>query len=415
MTDAAAADVKDRPDVVSPADDAVSSTDDAVSPGADEATPAAAPDGDALGADTGSKATQSDATHDTTQDGVTQDEAAAHAEFIAQFPSTDPDAENDNVAATDASAEPAAEEPADRGSEVKGETSDGAPAVAETLDAQADAVDSADAGDGERDTTPGTAPEAEADAASDANAEADDVETEADSADADAADDGTSEAADDVVDDDGTSEAAAQGTDADDANAAPEADVADADDVETDGASEVAAQEPEPDADTTGPETATQAPEPDTAAAEPVDATPAPDPDPAIPAAAALDPDIDGTDDPDEDFDDEDASSWVRPYVWTGGRTETSLDFAVETLVSAREQVAGAAIRDEHRRVLELCQQPRSITEIAALLSVPLGVAKTLLGAMVEEDLVVVHRTSGSAAGPDLALMERVLRGLKRL
>lgn len=148
-------------------------------------------------------------------------------------------------------------------------------------------------------------------------------------------------------------------------------------------------------------------------------AEPGPEPQPEPAPAAASDADVPAAPaaDDQDDFEDDDASSWVRPYVWTGGRTETSLEFAVETLVSARQQVAGAdeTMRDEHKRVLDLCEAPRSVSEIAALLSVPLGVVKTLLGTMVEDDLVVVHRTSGSAAGPDLALMERVLRGLKNL
>lgn len=131
---------------------------------------------------------------------------------------------------------------------------------------------------------------------------------------------------------------------------------------------------------------------------------------------ALLDSDRDG--EPDDEAVD-DARSWVRPYVWTGGRTDTTLDFALETLVSARKAAESGDIekmRDEHRKVLELCDEPRSVSEIAALLAVPLGVAKTLLGAMAEEDMLVVHSNNTSeGVGPDLALMERVLRGLKNL
>lgn len=116
----------------------------------------------------------------------------------------------------------------------------------------------------------------------------------------------------------------------------------------------------------------------------------------------------------------DDVRSWVRPYVWTGGRTDTTLEFELETLVSARKQEAADEdpdqMRDEHRCVLDLCDQPRSVTEIAALLSVPLGVAKTLLGVMAEENMLVVHSNGDtSGIGPDLQLMERVLRGLRKL
>lgn len=124
---------------------------------------------------------------------------------------------------------------------------------------------------------------------------------------------------------------------------------------------------------------------------------------------AAAEPDVD-------EFESDDVRSWVRPYVWTGGRTSTSLEFALETLVSAREQDRDEVLRDVHQQVLELCEKPRSVSEIAALLSVPLGAAKALLGVMAEENLLVVHRTGdASGEGPGLELMERVLRGLRNL
>jgi hypothetical protein len=108
----------------------------------------------------------------------------------------------------------------------------------------------------------------------------------------------------------------------------------------------------------------------------------------------------------------------VRPYAWTRGRTRSGLDLAIETLVSTsprgRDQMG--LLQMEHRAVAELCEQTRSVAEVAALLSIPLGVARVLLGDMAGLDLVTVHQTATSAGNaPDLALMERVLSGLRRL
>jgi hypothetical protein len=94
------------------------------------------------------------------------------------------------------------------------------------------------------------------------------------------------------------------------------------------------------------------------------------------------------------------------------------LALEIETLVSTsprgREQLA--VLQYEHRQVAELCDQVRSVAEVAALLGVPLGVAKVLVGDMAGLGLVVVHQTvSGNGDVPDLALMERVLSGLRRL
>jgi hypothetical protein len=114
----------------------------------------------------------------------------------------------------------------------------------------------------------------------------------------------------------------------------------------------------------------------------------------------------------------ESGAAAVRPYAWTRGRTKSGLDLAIETLVSTsqrgRDQMG--LLQVEHRAVAELCEQTRSVAEVAALLSIPLGVARVLLGDMAGLNLVTVHQTATSAGDtPDLALMERVLSGLRRL
>jgi len=106
----------------------------------------------------------------------------------------------------------------------------------------------------------------------------------------------------------------------------------------------------------------------------------------------------------------------VRPYSWTGGRTAPRVALTIETLVSATGRPPDPVARPEHRTVLGLCATPRSVAELAALLKMPLGVARVLLGDLAAAGSVVVHRTAGSAdAAPDVALMQRVLTGLRRL
>jgi hypothetical protein len=112
------------------------------------------------------------------------------------------------------------------------------------------------------------------------------------------------------------------------------------------------------------------------------------------------------------------SASVVRPYTWTGGRTSPVFDLAVETLVSTSEHGHDMVVlaSAEHRAVAELCCDPRSVAEVAALLSLPLGVARVLLADMADIGLVVVHRSASSLGDmPDMALMERVLSGLRRL
>jgi hypothetical protein len=90
----------------------------------------------------------------------------------------------------------------------------------------------------------------------------------------------------------------------------------------------------------------------------------------------------------------------------------------VETLVSTTQHGQEMAVltSPEHQAVAQLCRAPRSVAEVAALLSLPLGVARVLLADMADIGLILVHCSAYSSADtPDLALMERVLSGLRRL
>lgn len=139
---------------------------------------------------------------------------------------------------------------------------------------------------------------------------------------------------------------------------------------------------------------------------------------PPMPGAAVED-DWSADPGPDDEWGEpEDVPSVVRPYAWTRGRTRPLYDLAVETLVSTSDhgRDVAALTSVEHRAVAELCRRPRSVAEVAALLSLPLGVARVLLADMAHIGLLAVHRTASSSGDvPDFALMERVLSGLRRL
>jgi len=117
---------------------------------------------------------------------------------------------------------------------------------------------------------------------------------------------------------------------------------------------------------------------------------------------------------PPPDEDEEQGAASVRAYAWTGGRTHSDVQLELETLISASAKAEELlpTLCTEHQAIAGLCHQSQSVAEIAALLSVPLGVVRVLLGDMAKLGLVNVHRNSGA---PDIALMERVLRGLTNI
>jgi hypothetical protein len=108
----------------------------------------------------------------------------------------------------------------------------------------------------------------------------------------------------------------------------------------------------------------------------------------------------------------------VRPYTRTGGRTRTSIDLPLEALVVTTPlgRQSETFAQPETREIALLCHDVRSVAEVAALIGVPLGVARVLIADLAETGVVTVHNGAPSGDGePDLALLERVLSGLRRL
>jgi hypothetical protein len=114
----------------------------------------------------------------------------------------------------------------------------------------------------------------------------------------------------------------------------------------------------------------------------------------------------------------EENAASVRAYAWTAGRTRSSGRLEIETLIvtAPRAEELFHTMRSEHQSVARLCRQTRSVAEIGALLRLPIGVVRVLLDDMAGLGLVTVHHNQTTQdEGPDLELMQRVLRGLANL
>ncbi|HEY4458264.1 MAG TPA: DUF742 domain-containing protein [Pseudonocardiaceae bacterium] len=89
----------------------------------------------------------------------------------------------------------------------------------------------------------------------------------------------------------------------------------------------------------------------------------------------------------DEERDDEDA--FVRPFIVTGGRTRPLHDgLRIETLVIATNTALNTQLHFEQRQIVQWCRTPISLAEIAALIGVPLGVARVLVADLYTDQLV---------------------------
>ncbi|WP_435126099.1 DUF742 domain-containing protein [Actinacidiphila sp. bgisy144] len=118
-------------------------------------------------------------------------------------------------------------------------------------------------------------------------------------------------------------------------------------------------------------------------------------------------------------------TSRVRPYALTRGRTGAGQVLLVETFVATierpDEQPAltrgdwAERVMPELRAIVELCRMLRSVAEISALLRIPLGVVRVLISDLADQGRIRVYGTGYGPGGPDRALLERVLSGLRRL
>jgi hypothetical protein len=108
----------------------------------------------------------------------------------------------------------------------------------------------------------------------------------------------------------------------------------------------------------------------------------------------------------------------VRPYALTRGRTRSGgVDLPLEAVVLSTTAGKGAVADLDHeaRAIVELCVAPTTVIDVAATLRVPLGVARVLVADLAAAGHVVVHHHAHEPGRPDVALLERVLDGIRSL
>jgi hypothetical protein len=118
-------------------------------------------------------------------------------------------------------------------------------------------------------------------------------------------------------------------------------------------------------------------------------------------------------DDPDEP---EEAGPIVRPFIVTGGRTRpTDERLRVETLVTALPSALSAPLSFERRRIVELCQRPLSIAEIANNLGAPIGVVRVIIADLAAERFLTVEQPLNLRDSTSVHLLERIRDGVRAL
>ena len=106
----------------------------------------------------------------------------------------------------------------------------------------------------------------------------------------------------------------------------------------------------------------------------------------------------------------------VRSYTLTAGRTRTTVDLPLEATLRRQDLDDDERGGTPRQRILRVCDT-KSVAEVSALVSMPIGVVRVLLGDLVTEGRVRVQATLNDTSSADerRELIERTLSGLRAL
>lgn len=117
--------------------------------------------------------------------------------------------------------------------------------------------------------------------------------------------------------------------------------------------------------------------------------------------------------------DDAPSPNLVRPYTLTAGRTNTDIYLPLEAPVHTTQATNPNfwPANDVRTKIIALCSNGPSVAEISARLNLPLGVARVLVGDLVETGSLELSETlsEDATAAERRELIGRTLRGLQAL
>jgi Protein of unknown function (DUF742) len=118
-------------------------------------------------------------------------------------------------------------------------------------------------------------------------------------------------------------------------------------------------------------------------------------------------------------FASDDQPSLVRPYTLTAGRTDSRVSLPLEAPIEAvlSDTPPRWPGNDVRAQICAMCGGSPSVAEIAARLSLPVGVARVLIGDLVSSGHLRVRATLSDQSSADerRELIGRTLRGLRAL
>lgn len=107
----------------------------------------------------------------------------------------------------------------------------------------------------------------------------------------------------------------------------------------------------------------------------------------------------------------------VRAYTITGGRTNTEApQLRFESMVALTEQgvASSTQLTFERKKIAALLDQPLSVAEISAKVSIPIGVARVLVGDLIVDGILRLF-DAPTDASQDISLVRELIDGIRNL
>ncbi len=110
-------------------------------------------------------------------------------------------------------------------------------------------------------------------------------------------------------------------------------------------------------------------------------------------------------------FEDEEPN--VRPFVVASGKTAPTASVSIESLVEA--QRGDTLVRFEKRKVLDMATSSISVAELSSHLKMPIGTTMVVIAEMIDEGLLIAHKTADESDFSELNIMTRIIQRVREL
>lgn len=104
----------------------------------------------------------------------------------------------------------------------------------------------------------------------------------------------------------------------------------------------------------------------------------------------------------------------LRPFLLTEGRVASSIPIEAQVVATEQGRAAARGLRAEHRDIVELCGGPLAVAEVAAHLSLHVGVVRVLVEDLSRDGHLRAY-VPDAATATDEQVLRRLIDGLRAI